>query len=87
MAVINGESYLPGGSYSTVGELRLKQRNPLAHKGVEETWNTPVITQGSLSPTDYDFRNVFNKYSQRNRKFNSAWVIKQLLYRILTWLT
>ena len=66
MAVVSGESYLSGAAYSTIGELRLKQRDPLVHKGSDTTWNTPVVNTGSLLPSDYDLTDLFKQYSARN---------------------
>lgn len=66
MAVVSGESFIPGAAYSTIGELRLKQRNPLVHKGTDNTWNTQIIDSGSLTPIDYDLAYVFKQYASRN---------------------
>lgn len=75
MAVVTGESYLPGAGYSTIGELRLKQRNPLPHKGSDDTWSSSIINEGSLLPDDYDLKTIFKGYSARNCKFPCYYTI------------
>ncbi|XP_067931768.1 transmembrane protein 231-like [Watersipora subatra] len=66
MAVVSGESYLSGAAYTTIGELWLKQRHPLVHKGTDNTWSTSVVDSSSLTPSDYDLSYLFKGYSSRN---------------------
>lgn len=70
MAIISESSFLPAASFSTIGELRLKQVNPIAHKGVDESFNSALISQGSLNPEDYELSSLFKDYSSRNCKFS-----------------
>lgn len=79
MAVISGESYLPGAAYSAIGELRLKQRNPLPYKGTDNRYSTSIINEGSLLPDDYDLKTLYSQYSKRNSKYESLRVLVSLM--------
>ena len=79
MALVSGESYLSGAGYSTIGELRLKQRNPLPHKGSDTTWSTSIVNEGSLLPDDYDLKTIYKQYSTRNCKHKNVHVCRILL--------
>lgn len=68
MSHISAESYLPGSKFSTIGELRFKQRTPIPHKGIDNKYDTELITQGSIVPSDYDLAELFKIYSTRNCK-------------------
>jgi len=66
MAVINTQNYLAGAGYNTIGDLKLKQKVPIVHKGVDTTWNSAVVKVGSLIPADYDLLTLYKEYSARN---------------------
>lgn len=68
MGHILADSYLSGSKFTTISELRFKQRTPIPHKGVENTYDTNLITSGSIVPSDYDLPKLFNDYSSRNCK-------------------
>jgi len=55
-----------GSSFTTYGDLKLDQKTPLRHRGVDTRFNTSIIDSSSLSLSTYDFTNIFRSYSARN---------------------
>ncbi|XP_033125261.1 transmembrane protein 231-like, partial [Anneissia japonica] len=66
MAYIQHSSPLSGAELITDGELRLRLKSPLAHKGADSRYNVPVINQDAIFATDYELGNIFNQYLDRN---------------------
>jgi len=66
MAQIQYTSPAPGASFSTVGDLKLKQREPLDHRGVDERFNEQIIDSNSIYAEAYDLPKIFAGYATRN---------------------
>ncbi|XP_071958593.1 transmembrane protein 231-like [Antedon mediterranea] len=66
MAYIYHNSAISGAELFTDGELQLRLKSPLAHKGSDVRYNVPVINKESIFSTDYQLKNIFSKYLERN---------------------
>lgn len=66
MAYINHDSAKPGAKYEVFGDLRISQRQPLAHRGTDDRYNTPVVNSTSMYADDYEFSTIFKEYTARN---------------------
>lgn len=56
MAYINHDSAKPGAKYQVFGDLRISQRQPLAHKGVDDRYN--VSNTSFKSVLNFFFENL-----------------------------
>ena len=66
LAYVTETSSLPGSSFTSFGDLKLNQKTPLRHRGIDTRFNTTIIDGTSIFASAYDFTNIFNSYSQRN---------------------
>ena len=66
LAYVTHSSIASGSSFTTYGDLRMYQKTPLRHRGVDVRFNTSIIDSNSLSISAYDLTNVFRAYSARN---------------------
>ncbi|KAM9302461.1 transmembrane protein 231 [Gastrophryne carolinensis] len=66
MALIQHSSALPGAELYVNGDLRLQQRQPLRHQGLDTTYNVSVINGSSPFASSYDLRNIISAYQERN---------------------
>ncbi|XP_018411377.1 PREDICTED: transmembrane protein 231 [Nanorana parkeri] len=66
MAFIQHTSPLPGAQLYVNGDLRLQQRQPLRHQGLDTTYNVSIINGSSLYASSYDLTNIISSYQERN---------------------
>ncbi|XP_004226312.4 transmembrane protein 231-like [Ciona intestinalis] len=66
LAYIRHSSISTGSSFTSFGELKLHQKTPLRHRGVDVRYNTSIVDSASLSASTYDLTNIFSSYTQRN---------------------
>ena len=66
LAFASHSSVSGGSSFTSFGNLRLDQKTPLRHRGVDTRFNTTIIDSSSLAVSTYDFVNIFRSYSARN---------------------
>ncbi|XP_069822253.1 transmembrane protein 231 isoform X3 [Dendropsophus ebraccatus] len=66
MAFIQYTSPIPGAKLSINGDLRLQQRQPLGHQGLDTTYNVSVINGTSPFASSYDLTNIISAYQERN---------------------
>eukprot|EP00794_Sanderia_malayensis_P019194 gene19194-21116_t len=66
MAYIHHTSAISGSEFYTEGELRLKQKYLLPHKGTYTTYNVAIVDSSSVSADAYDLATIFSKYQIRN---------------------
>ncbi|XP_056381814.1 transmembrane protein 231 [Hyla sarda] len=66
MAFIQYTSAVPGAKLYINGDLRLQQRQPLRHQGLETTYNISVINGTSPFASSYDLTNIISAYQERN---------------------
>ncbi|KAJ8417491.1 hypothetical protein AAFF_G00287180 [Aldrovandia affinis] len=59
-------SAVPGSQLYINGDLRLQQRVPFAHRGVDTTYNVSVIDGNSPFASAYDLANIIGSYQERN---------------------
>ncbi|KAJ8248843.1 hypothetical protein GJAV_G00228340 [Gymnothorax javanicus] len=59
-------SPVPGSQLYVNGDLRLQQRAPLAHRGVDTTYNMSIIDSNSPFASSYDLVNILEAYQERN---------------------
>ena len=71
---------MSGSRLHVVGDLTLVQKQPLAHKGRDLRFSTPVISDviddaDVISATEkYSFRRILQDYNERNGNYyNSKW--------------
>ena len=55
-----------GASFTSYGDLRMDQKTPLRHRGVDTRFNSSIIDSSRLSVSAYDFTNIFQSYTSRN---------------------
>ncbi|KAI1904576.1 hypothetical protein AGOR_G00007050 [Albula goreensis] len=63
---VQHSSSVPGSQLYLNGDLRLQQRVPLGHRGVDTTYNVPVIDGNSPFASTYDLVNIMGSYQERN---------------------
>ncbi|KAK9392570.1 putative transmembrane protein [Crotalus adamanteus] len=66
MAFLQSFSPVPGSQVFVNGDLKLHQRQPLLHAGLDSRYNVSVINSTSPFAQDYDFVNIFETYQKRN---------------------
>ena len=59
MAYINHDSAKPGSTYQVFGDLRISQRQPLAHRGVDDRYN---VSNTSFKSVLFRFELQFIKF-------------------------
>ncbi|XP_061078097.1 transmembrane protein 231 [Conger conger] len=63
---VQQSSSVPGAQLYINGDLRLQQRTPLAHRGMDTTYNVSVIDGNSPFASSYDLVNIMESYQERN---------------------
>ncbi|KAG8437466.1 hypothetical protein GDO86_008243 [Hymenochirus boettgeri] len=66
MAFIQYSSPIPGAQLYINGDLKLQQRSPLNHRGLDTTYNVSVINQSSPFASTYALKNIISIYQERN---------------------
>eukprot|EP00057_Strongylocentrotus_purpuratus_P013253 XP_011667727.1 PREDICTED: transmembrane protein 231 [Strongylocentrotus purpuratus] len=66
MAYVSHTSAMPGAELNVDGDLSLRLKQPLAHKGYDTRYNDPIIDSTSVFAEDYSFSKIFSSYQQRN---------------------
>ncbi|XP_078724697.1 transmembrane protein 231 isoform X2 [Lampetra fluviatilis] len=66
MALAQHSSPLHGSELSVNGDLRLRQREPLAHRGLDTRYNVSVVNGSSPFAEAYDFTEIIHAYQERN---------------------
>uniref|UniRef100_S4RGG5 Transmembrane protein 231 n=1 Tax=Petromyzon marinus TaxID=7757 RepID=S4RGG5_PETMA len=66
MALVQHSSPLHGSELSVNGDLRLRQREPLAHRGLDTRYNVSVVNGSSPFAEAYDFTEIIHAYQERN---------------------
>ncbi|XP_015283688.1 PREDICTED: transmembrane protein 231, partial [Gekko japonicus] len=66
MAFLQSSSPVPGSRVIVSGDLRLRQRQPLGHCGLDDRYNVSVINGSSPFAQDYDLTNIVAAYQERN---------------------
>uniref|UniRef100_A0A8C5SBB8 Transmembrane protein 231 n=1 Tax=Laticauda laticaudata TaxID=8630 RepID=A0A8C5SBB8_LATLA len=66
MAFLQSFSPVPGSQVCVNGDLKLHQRQPLHHAGLDSRYNVSVINSTSPFAQDYDFVNIVETYQKRN---------------------
>ncbi|XP_077144703.1 transmembrane protein 231 isoform X3 [Ranitomeya variabilis] len=66
MAFVQYTSPVPGAKLYINGDLRLQQRRPLRHQGLDTTYNVSVINGTSPFASSYDLISILSAYQERN---------------------
>ncbi|XP_053126640.1 transmembrane protein 231 isoform X2 [Hemicordylus capensis] len=66
MAFLQSSSPVPGSRVFVSGDLKLQQRQPLSHCGLDNRYNVSVINGTSPFAQDYDLVNIIAAYQERN---------------------
>ncbi|XP_068943789.1 transmembrane protein 231 [Petaurus breviceps papuanus] len=66
MAFLQSFSPIPGSQLSVNGDLKLQQRQPLKHRGLDNRYNVSVINGTSIFAVDYRFKRIAAAYYERN---------------------
>lgn len=66
LAYVSSSFASSGSSFTSFGDLKLVQKTPLRHRGIDVRFNTTIIDGNSLFASTYEFTNIFHSYSQRN---------------------
>ncbi|XP_072374073.1 transmembrane protein 231 isoform X2 [Scyliorhinus torazame] len=66
MAYAYFSSSIPGSQFTVNGDLKLHQREPLRHKGVDTRYNVSIFNDGSPFASAYDVARVIASYQDRN---------------------
>jgi len=66
LAYITSSSSSPGASFTTFGDLKLHQKVPLRHRGLDTRFNSSVINSSSIFSSDYDLNVILGSYANRN---------------------
>ncbi|XP_077166640.1 transmembrane protein 231 [Paroedura picta] len=66
MAFLQSFSPVPGSQIVVNGDLKLYQRQPLGHCGLDSRYNVSVINGSSPFAQDYDLKNIVVAYQERN---------------------
>ncbi|XP_074865185.1 transmembrane protein 231 [Carettochelys insculpta] len=66
MAFIQSSSPISGSQLYVNGDLKLHQRQSLAHSGIDTRYNVSVINSTSPFASDYDLTNIIAAYQARN---------------------
>ncbi|KAM4721491.1 transmembrane protein 231 [Rhinophrynus dorsalis] len=66
MAFIQYFSPIPGAQLYVNGDLKLQQRQPLNHQGLDTRYNFSVINRTSPFASAYELTNIVSSYQERN---------------------
>ena len=63
---ISTSTGLASAGLSVNGDLKIVQKQPLAHKGLDKRFKSPIFNRTSIFPDAFDFKKIISEYSQRN---------------------
>jgi len=66
MAYIHHSSPRPGTALTTTGDLQLRLRAPLASRGADTRYDSPVIDENTHFAEDVDLAHILQSYATRN---------------------
>ncbi|XP_060073829.1 transmembrane protein 231-like [Ylistrum balloti] len=66
LAYVTHDSIKSGAKYEVFGELRIKQKQALDHKGLDTRFNSSLVDSTSAYAEAYQFSTIFSNYAQRN---------------------
>ncbi|XP_007670419.2 transmembrane protein 231 [Ornithorhynchus anatinus] len=66
MAFLQSFFPVPGAQLYVNGDLKLQQKQPLSHRGLDVRYNVPVINGTSPFARDFDLTNIAAAYQERN---------------------
>ncbi|TEA38481.1 hypothetical protein DBR06_SOUSAS110381 [Sousa chinensis] len=66
MAFFQSSFAVPGSQLYVNGDLRLQQKQPLSHRGLDVRYNVSVINGTSPFAHDYDLTHIVAAYQERN---------------------
>ncbi|XP_035013891.1 transmembrane protein 231 [Hippoglossus stenolepis] len=66
LVYVQHSSSVPGAKLFISGDLRLQQRTPLPHRGLDNIYNVSVIDGSSPFASAYDLDDIIRRYQERN---------------------
>jgi len=66
LALLQYDSGISGSAFYTDGDLVLKQKNPLPHKGTFNKFNEPIVDKSSSDADVLNIHSILRKYQERN---------------------
>ncbi|KAL4613700.1 transmembrane protein 231 isoform X1 [Arapaima gigas] len=66
LLLLQHSSSIPGSQLFLSGDLRLQQREPLLHRGLDTRYNVSIINANSPFSSSYDLAQIIEMYEERN---------------------
>ena len=66
MVYISTSSGLPSAGLDVSGDLKLIQKQPLAHKGLDERFSAPIFNKTTIFPEAFNFKKLIRQYNEQN---------------------
>uniref|UniRef100_UPI00398E4CF4 transmembrane protein 231 isoform X2 n=1 Tax=Pristiophorus japonicus TaxID=55135 RepID=UPI00398E4CF4 len=66
MAYVYFSSSIPGSQLTVNGDLKLQQREPLRHRGLDTRYNISVVNDGNPFASAFDLADIIASYQDRN---------------------
>jgi hypothetical protein len=66
MVYLGSTTGLPATGLSVNGDLNMIQKQPLAHKGIDERFVSPIFNKSSAFADAFNFKDVLRDYADRN---------------------
>ena len=66
MIYISTSTGLPCSGININGDLKIIQKQPLAHKGYDARFSVPIFNKTTIFPEAFNFKRIIHDYSERN---------------------
>ena len=72
LAYVHMDSSLPGSGFTFTGDLNVKQKQPIGHRGRDNRFKEPIFSRESVFADEFDFAKTLRDYQNRNGTFYSS---------------
>ena len=60
---------MPSAGLDVSGDLKIIQKQPLAHKGLDERFSAPIFNKTTIFPEAFNFKKIIRQYNEQNGKY------------------
>ena len=70
---ISTSSGLPSAGLDVFGDLKMVQKQPLAHKGLDERFSASIFNKTTIFPEAFNFKKIIRQYNEQNGTQNNTY--------------
>ena len=60
---------MPSAGLDVFGDLKMVQKQPLAHKGLDERFSASIFNKTTIFPEAFNFKKIIRQYNEQNGKY------------------